>query len=548
MGLEFGGVSGNPFFIKKEKMKTNFKVLLMATPWEVSEETEEFIDCPMPIGLAYIAGVLREKKINVKIFDPLAEGFENRRSFLKGNLKVIRVGLEEKKIKKFIEEYRPDLVGISNFFTSQANNMFRMAALVKEVDRHIPVAVGGVHPSADPEECLKDFNTDFVICGEGEYIFLGLAKAIENKMPIKAVKGIFYKEDGEIKNSGKPEIIMNLDEIPMPAYDLLPMDKYLGVSETIRTNRGAGGEKWMPIISSRGCPFRCIFCGANLLVGRLWRARSPKKFVDEMEYLVKNYQVRNFRIEDSNFTYNIERAKQICQEILDRGLKIKWSLPNGIRADRITRELVLLMKKSGCWTLSLGVEHGDQEYLNNFIGKNLDLGKTLEAAKIISGAGVPSSAFFMIGFPGEKKEHMLKTADLAIKMAKAGVMPLISIVIPLPGTKVMEICKQEKLLAKENMDSLDFLLVHHSRPIIMNPQVSNKELLDLRRRTRIKAALMLFLYHPILFFKYPFLVNLFKSFKDFRSIVEGIKLVYSKFNLFSYRAQDVPYIDSDRYK
>jgi len=534
-------------------MKKDFKVLLMATPWEVSEETEEFIDCPMPNGLAYIAGVLRKENINVKIFDPLAEGFENRKSFFQGSLKIIRVGLTEEKIKKFIEEYRPNLVGISNFFTSQANNMFRMAGLVKEVDRNISVVVGGVHPSAAPEECLKDFNIDFVIGGEGEYVFLELAKAIargtpcdisstplaiKSKTPIKAVKGIFYKENGEIKNSGKPEIILNLDEIPMPAYNLLPMEKYLGVSETIRTNRGAAGEKWMPIISSRGCPFKCIFCGANLLVGRLWRARSPQKFVDEIEYLVKNYNVRNFRIEDSNFTYNIERAKQICQEILNRGLKIKWSLPNGVRADRITKELVLLMKKSGCWTLSLGVEHGDQEYLNNFIGKSLDLKKTLKAAKIISGAGIPSSAFFMMGFPGEKKEQMLKTADLAIKMAKAGVMPLISIVIPLPGTKVMEICRQEKLLAKENMDSLDFLLVHHSRPIIMNPQVSNKELLDLRRKTRIKAALILFLYHPILFFKYPFLVNLFKSFKDFRSIAEGIKLVYSKFNLFSYKGED----------
>jgi len=509
-------------------MKKLSKILLIGPPWRMTKTSLDYLTAPTLNGLGYIAAILEKNNYNVKIFDALTEGFNHREKSTDG--KIFRIGLPNSEIINFIKEHQPDIVGISNPFTSQAYNMFGMARLVKEINSGIPVVVGGVHPSSDPNQCINDKNIDFVIVGEGEYALLNLIKALENNSNLDSINGLFYKNEGKIFSGGMPKFIENLDEIPFPAYHLLPIKKYLEISKSDSSNRNFNGEGYLPIISSRGCPFSCIFCGAHLLVGKKWRFRSPKNFVDEIEFLQKNYKVNNFTFEDSNFSFDQSRAEQICDEIIKRNLNINWSLPNGIRADKVTNDLIAKMKKSGCKAINIGIEHGNQDYLNKFVKKNLNLENVEKAVETITKYKIPVSGFFIMGYPNETKKLMEDTISFALKLARKGMMPLFMITIPLPGTELIEYCKKNNLFIKENLSSTDYLLSSHSKPTVIT-QVPPETVLKLRRKARILSMLNMMIFSPDAFFRYPFVKETLRSFTRPSFFINRFKLLLTKLNI-----------------
>jgi anaerobic magnesium-protoporphyrin IX monomethyl ester cyclase len=319
------------------------KVLLIVPPLKVAKEMEEFVKVSFPIGLAYIASVLEENKIRVSILDCLAEGWDIKN--IEGD--YIRIGLPEEEIIKRIRNESPDICGISSLFSSQKDQPHEIARLIKQEFPKIKIVMGGPHVSGNPLEVLEDKNVDFAVIGEGEETTLNLIKNL--KKPEK-INGLAYKKSGNIKINPPAKFIANIDKIPFPAYHLLKMQKYFEAGEKGMSARRYIGEspRWATIITSRGCPFDCVFCSIHNTMGYKWRPRSAKNVVDEVEFLYKTYNIKTFFFEDDNFSLNQARAKEILRDIIKRKLDITWQAPNGIRADMIDDELLSLMKKTNC--------------------------------------------------------------------------------------------------------------------------------------------------------------------------------------------------------
>ncbi|MDJ0985999.1 MAG: radical SAM protein [Desulfobacterales bacterium] len=338
-----------------------------------------------PLGLAYIAGVLRERHFEVDIID-----FDLERDKFRN-------------LAKIIDDFCPDILGIAAL-TLQVDNAYTIAKIVKQKSPEILVVVGGPHPSSLPERTLREAkgNIDIVVIGEGEYTFLEIVKGKN----LEDIEGIFYQKNNRIfKNALRPPIA-NLDELPMPARDLLPIHKY----------RGWGPLKKTPtthLIASRGCPFDCIFCSEKSVFGNRHRKRGPQKIVDEIEYLVNTYGMRELAFYDDLFTLNKTQVLNICKEIQNRKLKIDWKTLS--RVNTVDAEMLTSMKASGCWLISYGFESGSQEILNN-IRKKQTIEQCLQAAELTRKAGIKFFGFFMLGNVGETEKTICQTIQLAQKL------------------------------------------------------------------------------------------------------------------------------------
>ena len=196
------------------------------------------------------------------------------------------------------------------------------------------------------------------------------------------------------------------------------------------------------MITSRGCPFNCCFCSVHLHMGKQFRAHSANYVLNHIQFVVEKFNVKNIFFEDDNLTFDLARFEAVCDGLIEKKIKIGWETPNGVRADCLNLNLLEKMKKSGCQSVFFGVESGDQQILNNVICKSLDLNRVVEVAKICKDIGLKTGAFYIIGFPGEKKENMQKTVDFALKLKRdfdVG-MHLFN-ATPTYGTRLYEECK-----------------------------------------------------------------------------------------------------------
>ena len=405
-----------------------------------------------PLGLAYIAACLEKDGFQVEILDTIGEGFENRTK-LENNKEL--VGLSYCEIRQRINEYKPGLVGISIHFTVRAESAFAIASIVKQINEKTVTIVGGIHPSTYTTECLDNDSVDFVCIGEGEFAMLEMAKSLQQGNMDKAysINGLAYKRNGKILHN-RPQIpIDDLNAIPFPARHLLPMEKYFQASR--KFNTGRHGKKFACIITSRGCPFKCVFCVSYRVMGRKWRYRSPENVVDEIEQLVKEYGIKFFHFEDDNLTFDKKRTERICELIIERKLKIKWDTPNGIRADTIADKNVLSkMKKSGCWYICVAPESGNPYVVKNIIKKNMDLAKVETTVRLCKEIGLKVEAFFVIGMVGETKEQIQDTVSFAARLRKLGVSRChFHIATPFKGTDIYHAAKQKGFLRDIPKDS-----------------------------------------------------------------------------------------------
>lgn len=225
-----------------------------------------------------------------------------------------------------------------------------------------------------------------------------------------------------------PEYISDLDSLRSPWMTLDTFRYRATKVHGISVRRGPA----ISVISSRGCPYSCSFCGASQVHGKKLRLRSPENFLDELEFL-ESLGVREVQILDDNFTFDLSHAFSICQGIIDRQINIAWTLPNGIRADRVTPELLKLMKEAGCYYFGLGIESGSKKVLST-IHKSLDLKKVQTTVEISEKLGFIVQGFFMVGFPKETKEDLELTKRFALKLSvdRISVNP----VIPMPGSEI----------------------------------------------------------------------------------------------------------------
>ncbi|MGA3059401.1 MAG: radical SAM protein [Candidatus Bathyarchaeia archaeon] len=418
------------------------KVLLINPP-QVFYPGSEQPAGNLPLGLMYIAAMLDRAGYKTEILDAFMSGGE----FLK-NGETVNVGMPFERIKKEIFCRKPDIVGVAGPFTCQIENSLKIVSLAKQVDKNTLTIVGGPHVTTVPKEFLEEAkDVDIAVTGEGEYTMLDIAQYFEGKKQLNEILGVAYRKNGEvIINSPRP-FIENLDELPYPAYDLVDMEKYLNPKSIgYRSFR----SRAISMITSRGCPFNCCFCSVHLHMGKQYRAHSTNYVLNHIQFVVEKFDVKNIFFEDDNLTFDLARFGAICDGLIEKKIKIGWETPNGVRADCLNLNLLEKMKKSGCQSVFFGVESGDQQILNNVICKSLDLNRVVEVAKICKDIGLKTGAFYIIGFPGEKKENMQKTVDFALKLKRdydVG-MHLFN-ATPSYGTRLYEECKAKGYIQED---------------------------------------------------------------------------------------------------
>ena len=339
-------------------------------------------------------------------------------------LDVTAMGLSQDDVVSRLKKFEPDLIGLT-MYTSHFHWAKEWIAHIKEVLPNVKAMVGGVHCSmfymqtAEYIPCV-----DFIIVGEAESVlpsFLGKLDAGES---LSDVKGVVYREDGEVRFHGPAPVCEDLDTVPFPARHLIPNEVYFNFISRRRN--------FTIFNTSRNCPFRCIFCEAG---GKKWRARSAKNVVDEMEQCLTDFNIHEIDIFDSSFTVNKGRVLEICDEIRRRGLQkeIVWVARS--RVDTINEEMLVAMKAAGCYRIFYGIESGVPEILKK-LRKTTDVERMEETIRLTDKIGISTFGYFLIGAPGENRETARRTLDFAKKLPLD--FMILNRLTAYPGTELYE--------------------------------------------------------------------------------------------------------------
>ena len=359
-------------------------------------------------------------------------------------------------ILKEIGTFHPDIVAASALTPTYfvIRNIMRK---IKEKYPHIKTIVGGAHVTALPDEAAKDGCFDIIVLGEGDTVIPELLSAHD----AKDVAGIIYKDPSSAKfvRTADRKLAEDLNSLPYPSWGLFSLDKYKHSRLSSRRNPVGLME------TSRGCAFQCNFCN-KLIFGTAHRVKEPGRVVDEMEYMLK-CGFKEIHIADDSFTQKIDRAKEVCAEIIRRRLKFPWSLLNGVRADMVDLEFFKLAKRAGCWQVGFGIESGDQDVLNA-VNKKIKLPQVEHAVSAAKKAGVDTLGFFILGLSGETEKSMRRT----IKFAKR--LPLsiakFDLCIPYPGTPYYNDLKSTGRIKSEDWSKYN---VHQlESPLFEHPNLS----------------------------------------------------------------------------
>ena len=458
------------------------------------------------LGLMYLSAFLRSQGHRVEIIDSVVEQPENYYD-LEEDISCRGMYIDDiiNRIGKDVQ-----LIGVSNLFSFSFPIVKKLTQEIKNAYPAVPIVVGGAHPSATPVETILDTCIDYVIISEGEETLNELVNHLGDEEYIQRLDGICFKNrSGKLVFNPKTNFIEDLDSLPFPSRELIPLEKYYRVHEAHGPSKG----RWTPILSSRGCPFKCTFCTQSLW-NRCYRSRSPENVVDEIENCVKKYGITEFHFEDENLTLNKKRTIDICNEIQKRHLDIRWQTPNGIRASVTDKEMLRNMKASGCFHITVAPESGSKRVLNEIINKNQDLKKVKDVVEYASAIGLKTAAYFVIGLPGETSREVNKSIGFACELARVGLDEVaFSNFIPLPGSELYKKIA-EKGNGKVDLKNL-ISIADLKKSVSWSEHISSKKLQSLR----IKAYLLFFfvksIYHPGRFIKT--IVNVFTNNEELKT-------------------------------
>jgi radical SAM superfamily enzyme YgiQ (UPF0313 family) len=432
----------------------------------------------LPVGLAMLAAVLRECGVEVKIIDCLAW----RHYELEGGRTVV-FGMGREQLEAELTAFAPHIVGVSNAFTCFIEDALRTTRLIKEIDPSIQVVLGGVEPSLEPsnqELLASNPSLDVLVRGEGEVTLCDLVAHYDASqrafVDLDAVAGILFRgPSGVVRTDSRP-FIHDLDQLPLPAYDLLDMDRMYDNPMYARNRMRAPGARCIPMHTSRGCPYECSFCSVHSQVGKPNRRHSPEYVVRHMQHVMQTYGVRHFHFEDDNLTLHGPRARALFDAITP--LAVTWDTPNGLRADTIDEELALTMKRAGATSVTIAVESGDQHVLSTIVKKNLDLADVVQAAAHLAKADIPTVAFFIVGFPGEGEAEVRRTLEFARRLTlDHGTLNLLFVATPLPGTPLERQCRAAgHFLREPDNESLLSAIRLNQMPLIATERFAKADL------------------------------------------------------------------------
>ncbi len=340
-----------------------------------------------PLGVTYLAGAARAAGYPVSIIDAHAQNLSNQR------------------LLKVLARLRPPVVGI----TSTTFNWPVAANLARVIRGAMPdtqIWVGGPQLTLFPDECMTEEAVDLAVIGEGDETIVELLGRVAAGEPLEGAPGTIVRtagKDGELIRGPAAPVIKDLDSLPLPAVDLLPLSRYRALSLPV---------PFLSMVTSRGCPFRCRYC-SQVYVGGKYREHSAPRVLEEVKRAVQLFGAREIIFFDETFTMTRERILEVCEGILDAGIKVRWNVRT--RMDRLDEELLAAMHAAGCWSIHVGIESGSPR-IQKLMNKRLKLDRlppVLAAARRI---GMETRGYFMLGYPGETRAEMEETIRLAIDL------------------------------------------------------------------------------------------------------------------------------------
>jgi len=340
----------------------------------------------------------------------------------------------EQMLSDEIKAFKPDIIAVSSL-TVERQQLHNVANIAKVLQPHVIVIVGGPHATAYPQETLSNVNIDYIIMGEGEETFTTLIEHIENKDDMHSIPAIGFRIDKKVYLVSRPNDHLALNQLPFPAWDLIDREVYFG----LRSMAAVGLRRYMCISTSRGCPYKCIFC--HNINGKKWRARSIDNIIEEIENLQNNYQINEFEIIDDCFNLEYKRTVDFFKRIIDKNLKIKIQFPNGLRADLLDESIIKLMKRAGVNYMAFAVESASTR-LQKKINKNIDLQRVNSMIDYAFRSRIYVSGFFMMGFPEETKREVLMTISFAVKSRLS--QALFFFAVPYGNTELFKYYKENK--------------------------------------------------------------------------------------------------------
>jgi len=478
---------------------SQLKTLLINPPFFLEErygkDLKHFGALSEPLGLAYLAANLELHNYSVKILDCPA----------------LNVGLKD--IPKELEKNNYGLIGLT-MLTPMFAKVKKTAKVIKENYPQVKIIVGGVHATALPKRTLEEIqDIDYVCIGEGENTIIELVQALEKKQDISQINGLAYKKENGIVLTQPRELEKDMDIFPSPARHLLPMEKY-----QMTASRTKDSSFSPTLIVARGCPFNCLYCSHPM--GKTFRHHSVERVIQEIENLVKEYNISEFNMEADNLTVDRNFIISLCQEMIKRNLnqKVRWTCES--RMDTVDEELLKNMYEAGCWQISYGVESGVQRLLD-LINKGEKIEDMEKAFAITKKIGITIRGFFMLGLPTETYQESIQTIEFAKKLDPLWAQ--FTITTPYPGTPMFEMLKEKGEIRTFNWEHYNTWAGWTENEIAFLPKGRTlKELKALQKR-----AIVSFYLRPKVFFRFIKSINSWSAFKKYlRGFLTLLKVKY----------------------
>ena len=402
-----------------------------------------------PLGLGYLAAVLKQRGFEVEVFD---------------------LNVEVSALEELLSVERPSIVGVSCGI-GNARQAFEVVRKVKTCFPSCFVVMGGPYPSIIGERLLvRHSDVDVAVIGEGEATIVELFERFQNGRGVSDVDGLVFRDGKEIKRNSLRAPIEPLDDLPFPARENLPMRLY--------------GENAGVMFTSRGCPYQCVFCSWSVF-GKRWRGHSPKYVLDEIEHLTQCYGVGTISFLDDNFAFDSDRAEKILDGITAKKSKLSLYFWNGIRVDSVTEGLLRKMRKAGCTAVNYGVESVDPDVLAN-IRKGISLDQVEKAVKLTREVGIKANVFLMVGNPGDTAKVVNKVKHFVERVKVDGVH--VSMATPIPSTEFWSWVEQNGrwLEAYDRKELLDWPIddVEGTNPVFETSDFTAEERVRAYRQIR----------------------------------------------------------------
>lgn len=421
------------------------KIILVQSPnLQRSGEWKKMKVSRPPINIALLASYLREFGYEPFIYD----------------LDWFGGSIDE--MARLILSRDPDIVGFT-CLTPRIEVTLSIAAKIKEFNPEVKIVIGGAHVNAVREQSLYTRDIDYAIYAEGEDALVELIKTLEDNGDVSKVRNLIYRKNERIITNPARPFIQDIDKLPFPAWDLLNLEDYKDPAVFSGIHMG--------VMTTRGCPWNCVFCSSGVVWGRNVRFRSAENVADELEYIVVKLGITNVMFYDDIFTLNKMRFLKICQEIMKRKLNLRYYCQ--LRVDTIDEEVACGLAESGCITAALGIESGDEEILKT-LKKGFNKSQVYKAVDVLKSAGVPILASYILGSPGETHESIKKTFEFAreldIEQAK------FMICTPFPGTDLFKMAVEKGILSN-NLTPTECSNITYYQHVAANlSKVSDEEL------------------------------------------------------------------------